>query len=483
MTDFLKNATFRKFFFLFLGVLLFALDNVFTAWFSALPLFFLIDELNFKNAWIYGGIYGFFCCFFYAFWLFSFSIPAMVCVWILYFFLYAILFEVLKILDRFAEKSAWILYPLVLVLFEYSKTLGFAGFGYGINGYTQYKNLYLIQIADFSGVFGVSFLLYFCSSVLHEVLVSAREKRFGGKQLSLIISLQVLVVFSLVYGFVKISLAEKRDSAAEKITVCAVQHNTNPNDGGFETFRKDVENLMRLSESALDENPEISLVVWPETSVVPSILGNYGNEKRPERNELVTSLLEFIDSKHCAFVIGNFHSENGNDFNSAYFFEGGKNVIPPRPEIYRKIHLVPFSEYLPFSEKLPEVKKYVTSKSNFLWTPGTERKVFSLETEKGVFRFASPICFEDTFGRDLRKFYKNGARSFVNLSNDAWSGSRRCQEQHLKMAVFRSVENHIPSVRSTATGETCVISSSGKITARSAPFEENYVVSEIPVLD
>lgn len=109
--------------------------------------------------------------------------------------------------------------------------------------------------------------------------------------------------------------------------------------------------------------------------------------------------------------------------------------------------------------------------------------MFALKTNDGkVFNFSSPICFEDTFGSDLKKFYKKGARAFVNLSNDAWSKSKRCQVQHLKMAVFRSVENHVPSVRSSASGETCIISSTGKIVARSESFRKNYVTGEIPVL-
>ncbi len=473
----------KKIILLFVSAVLFALDGWASAWVVALPLFFLVKHISFRTAWLYGGAYGILSSVMYAAWLFKFSVPAMLCVWLLYFILYAFLFEVLVAARILGGRFAWIFYAASFVLFEFLKTRGFLGFGYGVNGYTQYRNLYLMQIADVFGVFGVSAVLYLSSAVAYEVLDSIFSRRFGKRELFILIFFHVLLASCYVYGFVKVSLVDSRDSAMKKIRVAAVQHNTNPNEGGFSSYASDVRSLMEITDLALAENPGISLVVWPETAVVPSILSNYENARSPERRNLVEELLLYMDSKDSAFVVGNFHSEGGSDYNSAYFFIPGKNVLPPEPGVYRKIHLVPFSEHLPFAEKFPRVKNYINGKNNFLWTPGSERTVFSLPLEDGEFRFSTPICFEDTFGADLRKFRKNGALAFVNLSNDAWSRSRRCQVQHLKMAVFRSVENHVPSVRSTASGETCVVSSSGRIVARSRPFEKNYVVAEIPVLD
>ena len=82
-----------------------------------------------------------------------------------------------------------------------------------------------------------------------------------------------------------------------------------------------------------------------------------------------------------------------------------------------------------------------------------------------------------------RRFVNAGAQAFVNLSNDAWSKSLACQYQHLSMAVFRSVENRVPTVRSTTTGQTCIIDPNGRILAMAEPFVETYLVGSIPVLD
>jgi apolipoprotein N-acyltransferase len=96
--------------------------------------------------------------------------------------------------------------------------------------------------------------------------------------------------------------------------------------------------------------------------------------------------------------------------------------------------------------------------------------------------FSTPICFEDTFGYLSRRFVNSGARAIINVSNDAWAGNLTCQYQHLSMSVFRSVENRVPLVRSTATGQTCIVDPNGRITAMATPFTETVLIGQIPVL-
>ena len=51
------------------------------------------------------------------------------------------------------------------------------------------------------------------------------------------------------------------------------------------------------------------------------------------------------------------------------------------------------------------------------------------------------------------------------------------------MAVFRSVENRVPQVRSTASGQTCFIDPNGRIMAMADPFVETYLIDSIPIID
>jgi apolipoprotein N-acyltransferase len=143
------------------------------------------------------------------------------------------------------------------------------------------------------------------------------------------------------------------------------------------------------------------------------------------------------------------------------------------------MHLVPFTEYFPFEKQFPALYQGLLNGDTHMWEPGKEARVFTI----GDLRFSTPICFEDTFGDMGRRFVNRGARAFVNLSNDAWSNSLACQYQHLSMAVFRCVENRVPAVRSTASGQTVGIDPNGRVTAMAPPFSQEYLVVNVPLVD
>ena len=105
--------------------------------------------------------------------------------------------------------------------------------------------------------------------------------------------------------------------------------------------------------------------MWPETAIVPSILYQYYNGTDSARKKYVSELLEYFNNSLPSFLVGNFHHEINNgkavDYNSAMFFTRGKNVIPPNPEKYYKIHLVPISEDFPFLDKFPHLEEKLNS--------------------------------------------------------------------------------------------------------------------------
>jgi apolipoprotein N-acyltransferase len=293
----------------------------------------------------------------------------------------------------------------------------------------------------------------------------------------------------VIYG-----LAAPRDYGdAPTVKAVLVQHNSDPwksDDPALDdtaAYRRDLETLQRLSDAALAAHPDAALVVWPETAFVPRIAWHYRHRYDPRRFALVEDLLRYLDAAPVPFVIGNDHAVDGYqrdgawgtvDYNAVLLFEPGKNVVPPEPLVYEKIHLVPFTEYFPFEKQFPALYAGLLNGDTHLWEPGKEAKVFTL----GDLVFATPVCFEDTFGGLGRAFVNAGARAFVNLSNDAWSKSLACQYQHLSMAVFRSVENRVPAVRATASGQTALIDPNGRVAAMAKPFSEEFLAVDVPVV-
>lgn len=463
------------------------------AWIMWAPAFFIVRRSSFRTVWLWGGFYGVLSYVLFVSWVVTFSTVAATAVCFEYFLSYALLFLALKIADSFCGRHMWLAQFFILCAHEYGKTLGFAGFSYGVSGYTQWQNSVLLQSASLFGVWTLTFLIDFFSAWIYCVLLDVADLRNGASGKSIVrsfffaakahaFSLCVWICclcFVVAYGVFALS---HRKRVEKFVKVCAIQHNTDPWRGGIAAYEQDVKTLMRLTDEALSENPDIALVVWPETSVVPSILTHYALRHDRRRFDLVNAVLQFIDSKNAVFVIGNFHAvDTGkgrtDDYNSAFLFTPRKNVIPPEPEIYRKMHLVPFTESVPFAESLPRLRALLEKADTHLWQKGNVRTVF---TAAGI-SFSVPICFEDTFGNDCRKFVNAGARAFVNMSNDAWSKSLSCQNQHLAMAVFRCVENRVPAVRSTASGQTCIIDTAGAVLQEAAPFTQTYVTGLLEV--
>lgn len=444
------------------------------------PFLFLVFQCDIKTSWFWGGLSGVFSYALYAHWLFAFNVFSAILVLCMYFFSYALVSFFLKLAENFFVGEAFFFALFFLLcVFEYTKTIGFAGFSYGVSGYTQWENEVLLQTASIFGVWFLTFTIDFFSVAIFVFLKDFFENKFlqnQKKHIAHFVIFFLTILFANIYGNVRL---QKKEKAKNFVTVCAIQNNSDPWQGGISYYEKDVETILSLVKKAMNENPRIDIFVLPETAIVPSILQNYKMRTDRARFDLVKKILEFIENQSAVFVLGNFHATEAGDFNSSFVFVPKKNVIPPEPEMYHKIHLVPFTEDFPFAKKNAIVYNLAELLDAHVWERGTEYKVFH---EKNI-SFATPICFEDTFGEDCRRFVKNGAEVFFNQSNDAWAKSETSLMQHLSMAVFRSVENNVPQVRSTASGLTCVIDERGKIVLQTKPFEENYVIGKIPRLE
>lgn len=498
---------------LFSSIILFALPHPnflsvngfsFLIYIAFVPLFLLVRRVSFKTICIYGFAYGFLSYCLYAYWLSAFHPMGIAVIATLYGVYLMLALPCLKFATHFFKKFGYLVQWIFWCAYEYIKTIGFSGFQYGVSAYTQWQNLLIIQIADIVGVWGICSLITFPSSWLSAVIVKTKEftneKKLGAKQIlqnalkavsfykiSAIVWLCVFA-FVLVYGSVAINVHNKAYNAndTKKVTITLVQPNNDPWRGGIKAYRENLQTLINLSNDALKNNPNTDLVVWSETAFVPRIAFHYQYRHERDKFELVEELLKFLDNAQVPFLIGNDHAEmtysrlgefGAVDFNSALLFESGKNCLPPNPTIYKKMHLVPFTEYFPFEKLFPKLYEALLNGDTHLWEPGTEPVIFTVDD----FSFAVPICFEDTFGYIGRRFVNNGAEAFVNISNDAWSKSLACQYQHLSMAVFRSIENRVPSVRSTASGQTSIIDINGKVVQMAEPFVETTLTGTINV--
>ena len=448
-------------------------------WFSYIPVFMLIRRSSVRSAILWGAAYGFFRFFVLLFWLFGYNQAGLLGISLAMAGETALIFLLCAFLQKEIPAFSWLLMPQVMLLFEFLRTTGELGFSYGVIGYSQWQVIPLIASARFFGVWGISFVIMLFGSVVADWLFShnVRQLRsFSLRDTKKVFFFIAIFFFLILCGLFPRSAPENKKS----LSIALIQPNSDPWKDGVDAYQDELNELIRLTDTALKEHPETQLVVWSETAFVPDIVRHYTERKDASRYRLSKKLLSYIDKKNCAFVLGNNHQERTaageNEYNSALFFEPKKNVIPPRPVVYNKMRLVPFSEQIPYPRLLSPFARLFGEDSHY-WARGEELTVF----EADDIRFCTPICFEDTFPQHVKKMRKAGADLIVNLSNDSWSHSLACQNQHLSMAVFRSVENNVPTIRSTASGQTCVIDSHGRITAMAEPFTATYLFATVKI--
>ncbi|MCR5316795.1 MAG: apolipoprotein N-acyltransferase [Treponema sp.] len=489
------NPVFQNGFFLF-------------GFFALLPVFLSVRTSSFKTVWLKGFVYGILSYGASCYWLSSYNPFTLYIALGFYALILALVFSLLKICDlalcRFRQGRffafAFFAQAFIWCAYEYVKTLGFLGFSYGGLGYSQWKNLPLLQNASWGGVWPLSLACAIASASFAAVLCSLYSLRKGGglpsdsasfgaairkallaNRICLLLTLFFLL-FLFSYGLVALFLGESPSLLpGKKIKVICIQNNADSEKYGLDVYKRDVKALIELSKEALSQNPGADLVVWPETAVVPPVEYHYQKRSDYDRVEIINRLLEFLAGRDCAFVIGNQRTVeksifSADDYNAALVFDSSlENVIPPTPLVYQKIHLIPFAEYFPYRKLAPGIYKKLLLDNDRLWTPGSEYTVFNVRSIK----FSVPICFEDTFGSLCRRFVLEGAEAFVNISNDSWSMSIPCQKQHLAMSVFRCAENRIPCARSTASGVTAFIDRFGRVVSSTAPFEKNFLAAEL----
>jgi len=130
-------------------------------------------------------------------------------------------------------------------------------------------------------------------------------------------------------------------------------------------------------------------------------------------------------------------------------------------QLYSKVHLVPFGEYLPLRE-VPLVQALLGDVLPGDFRPGKVTEPFTLEKPAGI-QVIPLVCFEDTDGRLARKFVRPVPQLLVNLTNDGWFLQSNENEVHLANAIFRCIELRRPMARSCNTGVTCFVDAQGRI--------------------
>ena len=446
------------------------------AWIAFIPLLASLWQKDGKMAFRSGFVFGMVYFFGTLYWVYhsityygGVSFVASVCIVLIlcaYLALFPAVFSVMFTQAfRKTKLPALIIAPVFWVTLEFVRSYLLTGFPWSSIGYSQYPALSLVQIADITGVYGISFLVLAVNGAVTDLLlIRKRLRNMPLYPLSYTITgfAALTLVIAGTFGYGLFRLNEERTSSP--VTISLIQGNIEQDKKWEPVFQREVIDIYEhLSRGALASHP--ALLVWPETAM-PYY---FGYDAR-----FSDQLVQFQKETGAYLLFGSVLvkgqiKDRIELTNSAVLLdqEGKKSFV------YDKIHLVPFGEYVPLRSLLFFVDKLVAGIGDYV--PG--RNYTRAETSFGS--FGTIICYEVIFPGLVRKFFTRGGDFMVNITNDAWFGMTAGPQQHFSMAVFRAIENRKPLVRAANTGISGFIDSNGRIMNVSAMFTRQVLTETI----
>jgi apolipoprotein N-acyltransferase len=436
-------------------------------WFALVPLLFTIDRSLLSRVFAYSWLQGFVFFLTVLYWipvaLITYAHASLAAALAKLLLLAAVeglavaaAFTLGELISRRLGLCRTFTLPTTWVAFELLRTYLPVGFPWALLGYAAYRDVTLIQFAEFTGIYGVSALIVLVNVAVYRLLTSSQT--LTAKLVGVAPALATFGI-ALLFGMVRISQLHAT-AAVGNLRVAFVQadipqslkweqSNVEPT---FQTYAQE-------TLSALQYHPD--LVIWPETAAPFFFIAqaDYSDGPLQFHRAYHDRLLKLVSDTHKPLLFGapalDF-SDGISNRNRADLISAEGNVVG----YYDKMMLVPFDEYIPMARFLGRIfDKSVESTGPI--TAGTRQTVLPIKDAKlGVL-----ICYESIFPSLARSSVRTGANVLVNLSNDAWFGTTSAPYQLLAMAAMRALENHTVMVRVANTGISAVVRPSGEIVA------------------
>ncbi len=440
------------------------------AWVSLLPLLFVLGRRTPGQSFILGLVAGVFFNGLLLYWIpavpahysklstgFSLVIYLVLIIVLgLFWGIFGVIFG--RIRQSYPRGLAFILAPFIWVAVEYLLTFVLTGFPWGLLGYTQYRDLPLIQSATLAGVFGVSFLIVlFQSLLILAVNLKSRTPAIVG--LALFLVAHAAGLFAL----------KKVKPTSESFEAGVIQGNVSSDIPWPSVGLSEVKRLFNLhldlTRRAIVRRAKF--VAWPEFSVplcfsCPDTLDLKFKE----------DLLRLVKTNRTTLLIGTH--ERADTPNGPQYFNSALCLSPDSSFTqYNKMHLVPFGEYTPYPSIFSFVNRMTPAVGRL--TPGADEVLHHY----GNVPFGTPICYEVIFPDLVRRLVKNGAGFLVTITNDGWYGRSSAPYQHFALATFRAVENRRFLLRAATTGISGMVDPYGRILVRSQLMTEAVLTGTV----
>lgn len=372
--------------------------------------------------------------------------------------------------------------PIAWTGIEWMRTNFFTGLGMGLLSHSQFQQPLLIQMADLSGAYAVSYMMVLFATGIAVTLLRYRSSLPSVQRFVPLVG--SCVTLAIVIGYGQYRLTEPIQYRGDKtLVVGLIQPSIDV------VFRplSDQEKNSRweqhrdLTEQARERWDDLDLIVWPESSFdSPDLLSDANSDVTADYFIASNRQLYMATNGNAAGTRpnvpllsgGSTHDPANNDiFNSAILFSTDGRIT----DRYYKSHLVFLGEYVPFAEWFPFLDGLTPIGKGL-----SRGKQFSTMEVAGV-RIAPSVCFETCvphyIRRQVNELKDAGTEPdvLINVTNDGWFFGTSCLDLHLASNVFRAVETRKPHLVAANTGFSAQIDSSGRL-IQTGPRRETAVL-------
>jgi len=374
-----------------------------------------------------------------------------------------------------ARLPVFVCIPIVWTGLELVRCYLFTGMGLVCLSHTQYQRPEIIQVADLSGAYGLTFVLAMVAACVGMLLSNIKTRPV----LSLAHLLPAAAIFAGVFWYGQLKLNETvSEDKSKSLSIAIIQGSvdaTLPKTQEEVVAFRDVlvREYSQLTHKALAQWPKVDLILWPESTWPQPDLLPDTDFSRVLPQDLDTAR-ENQNYFHTLAI--------GRAVSFPEFLTGGTSADPVDfrqygaalrmdpdgivTERYFKNHLVMFGEYVPLAEYIRPLQDIPAIGRGL--NAGTE----SITMDFNGVKLAPNICFETTVPHYMRRQINDleaaddEPDAIVNLTNDGWFYGTTCLDFHLACNVFRAVELRKTNIVCANTGFSAEINDRGEILQR-----------------
>lgn len=364
---------------------------------------------------------------------------------------------------------ALLMFPAAWAAGELGRTYVWSGFPWVLLGTSQVRVLPIVQTASLVGVYGLSMLIAAVSAAAAYACVARTSRRYVP------LAATVLLVIALGAWGVARMRSGALLSSGDPITVAVVQGNVSLEEKWEPSLNDRIMGrYVDLSRSAIGRGA--TFILWPE-SAIPFYFEREARGTEPVRRlarEAHAWLLVGSDQlEPIKFVPGAERNAPQDRLYNAAFLVGPDGRTEA---VYRKMHLVPFGEYVPLKQLLFFVGPLVQAVSDF--SPGATPVTLPVAGHLA----STAICYEVVYARLIGSFVSEGSELLTTITNDAWFGSSSAPYQHFDQAAMRAVEQGRFLARAANTGISGFVDPYGRVLDETPLFRPDVRVRQLRFL-